>query len=101
MNHDDGKKSSFVTVCVVVFIGCHRLSAESAADKAIEAINTLMDKIGVPKSVMVLAENCRVKIDLADIPELVAHAAADVCCSVNPVQYSPDDFRKIYEKAWS
>ncbi len=76
------------------------LSADEAADKAIEAVGVLMDKIGVPKSVMALAENCRVKINPADIPELVTHAAADVCCSVNPVQYSLDDFKVIYEKAW-
>ncbi len=76
------------------------LSAAEAADKAIEAVGVLMDKIGVPKSVMALAENCRVKINPADIPELVAHAAVDVCCSVNPVQYSLDDFKMIYEKAW-
>ena len=76
------------------------LSAAEAADKAIEAVGVLMDKIGVPKSVMALAENCRVEINPADIPELVAHAAVDVCCSVNPVQYSLDDFKMIYEKAW-
>ena len=76
------------------------LSVDKAADKAIDAVNALMDKIGVPKSVTVLAERCRVQIDLADIPELVAHAAADVCNSANPVQYSPADFKEIFEKAW-
>ena len=76
------------------------LSTDVATDKAIEAVKSLMEKIEVPKSVGVLAERCRVQVDLADIPELVAHAAADICCSVNPVQYSLDDFKEIYEKAW-
>ena len=76
------------------------LGVDMAADKAIEAVNAFMDRIGVPKSVKVLAERCRVQIDPADIPELVAHAATDMCCSVNPVPYSLDDFTEIYKKAW-
>jgi len=47
-----------------------------------------------------LADVCRIKISQEDIPELVAHAAADVCCSANPVHYSLDNFKEIFEKAW-
>ncbi|MCK5679211.1 iron-containing alcohol dehydrogenase, partial [bacterium] len=76
------------------------LSADVAADKAIEAVKSLMEKIEVPKSVTALAERCQVQVDLADIPELVAHAAADACCAASPVQYSEADFKEIFEKAW-
>ena len=77
------------------------LSVDVAADKAIEAVKTLMDGIGVPKTVTELAAACRIKISQDDIPELVAHAAADLACGANPILYSLDDFKEIYEKAWS
>ncbi len=76
------------------------LNVDSAADKAVEAVKSLMDGIGVPKTVTELADVCRIKISQEDIPELVAHAAADICCSANPVHYSLDDFKEIFEKAW-
>ncbi|MEA3348868.1 MAG: iron-containing alcohol dehydrogenase, partial [Pseudomonadota bacterium] len=77
------------------------LSVDLAADKAIEAVKTMMDGIGVPKTVTELADVCRIKISKDDIPELVAHAAADLACGANPVLYTLDDFKEIYEKAWS
>ena len=76
------------------------LSVDLAADKAIEAVKTMMDGIGVPKTVTELADVCRIKISKDDIPELVAHAAADLACGANPILYSLDDFKEIYEKAW-
>ncbi|MEA3241181.1 MAG: iron-containing alcohol dehydrogenase [Pseudomonadota bacterium] len=77
------------------------LSADSAADKAIETVKTLTDSIGVPKTVTALAEVCRIKITQDDIPELVAHAANDLACGANPILYKLNDFKEIYEKAWS
>ena len=76
------------------------LSAEVAADKAIAAVKSLMAEIKVPDKVTALAKLCRVDVDQSGIPALVAHAAADVCTSANPVPYSLDDFTEIYRKAW-
>ncbi|MCK5916316.1 MAG: iron-containing alcohol dehydrogenase, partial [Deltaproteobacteria bacterium] len=77
------------------------LSIDEAAERAVAAVKSLMDSIGVPKTVTELAVACRIEINQNDIPELVAHAAADMACGANPVLYSLDDFKEIYEKAWS
>ncbi|MBW1645539.1 MAG: iron-containing alcohol dehydrogenase [Deltaproteobacteria bacterium] len=77
------------------------MTAEAAADAAIAAVRSLMAEIGVPDKITTLAERCGVKVDEADIPELVAHAAADVCTSANPVPYAPADFAELYRRAWA
>ena len=77
------------------------LSIDEAAERAVAAVKSLMDSSGVPKTVTELAVACRIEINQNDIPELVAHAAADMACGANPVLYSLDDFKEIYEKAWS
>jgi len=66
----------------------------------VAAVRILMDSIGVPKTVVELATACRIEISKDDIPELVAHAAADLACGANPVSYSLADFTEIYETAW-
>ncbi len=76
------------------------LSVDEAACRAVVAVKILMDSIGVPKTVTELAKACRIEISKDDIPELVAHAAADLACGANPVKYSMEDFTEIYEKAW-
>jgi aldehyde:ferredoxin oxidoreductase len=76
------------------------LSIDEAADRAVVAVKILMDSVGVPKTVSALATACRIEISKDDIPELVAHAAADLACGANPVSYSLADFTEIYETAW-
>ncbi len=76
------------------------LSVDAAAEKAIEAVEALMDRIGMARSVSELARRCNASINPADIPELVSHAGADLCGAVNPIPYSSDDFKEIYEQMW-
>ncbi len=76
------------------------LTVDEAAERAVAAVRILMDEIGVPQTVSALASAGKVRISRDDIPELVAHAAADLSGEANPVLYSRADFTEIYEKAW-
>jgi aldehyde:ferredoxin oxidoreductase len=76
------------------------LTPEAAADKAIEAVQELMERVKVSKTITELATRCKTKINATDILELVSRAVADPCCGANPIVYSPDDFEEIYKNTW-
>lgn len=76
------------------------MDADTAADKGIAAVEELMERIGMATTVSELAKRCGTKVNRADIPDLVAHAAVDMCAGQNPVPYTLDDFKDLYELTW-
>ena len=65
-----------------------------AADKAIEAVAALNDRIGIPKS---LSE---VGIEQDQLPMLAGKAFEDPCHSANPRPCTQHDLLTLYEEAY-
>ncbi len=71
-----------------------KMTDEEAAQKAIEAVIDLNDRIGVPKSLAMLG----VKEEQLD--ELSQKAFLDSCHLANPRQCTQEDFKMLYKKAF-
>ncbi|GAL31629.1 alcohol dehydrogenase [Vibrio maritimus] len=69
------------------------LSAEQAAQLAIEAMEELSNKVGIPATLKELG------VKTEDIAKLAESALEDVCCMTNPRQASQAEIEGIFEAA--
>ena len=67
---------------------------DASASAAIKAINTLKDKVNIPRGLKDLGA----KED--DIPLLAANALKDACSLTNPIQASQEQIEQIFRDAW-
>lgn len=68
------------------------MSAEQAADAAVEAVRALSIRVGIPQHLSELG------IGEKDIPALAAQAIADVCTPGNPRDVTLEDIVALYKK---
>ncbi len=76
------------------------LSDEQLAEQAVVLIEQLNRDLDLPIPVKELAERYGKQPDTADIQAMVEYAVQDPCNKSNPVPFSADDYRTIFEKAW-
>ncbi len=67
------------------------LSTREAADKALEAINELSERVGIPSGLAELG------VKEEDLPALVDNAMKDPCCSFNPRPPTPEGLMSIFK----
>ena len=76
------------------------LTQKEAALKAICAIRTLSQDVGIPTSISDLAKRYGKTVDEKDIPVMVGNAQKDACGLTNPRKMSDAAVTAIYKAAW-
>ncbi|MCK4509321.1 MAG: iron-containing alcohol dehydrogenase, partial [Desulfuromonadales bacterium] len=76
------------------------LSEEQFAEQAVVLIEQFNRNLGLASSIKELAGRYGKQPDAADIQAMVEHAVQDPCNKPNPVPFSAEDYRTIFEKAW-
>jgi alcohol dehydrogenase len=76
------------------------LSTEEAADRAIQAIESMSQRIGIASTLTDLFNRHKKTADRGDIPGIVGHAIQDPCGASNPVVFTREDFVEVCENAW-
>ncbi len=89
----DKCEEKFGDIAEALGVDTSGLSKKEKSMKAIEAIKSLSDRIGIPKSLK------EIGVKEEDLDKLATQALADVCTGGNPKKASKEDIISIYKNA--
>ncbi len=87
-------QKEYARVASAFGVDLHGLSPLQAAEKGIEAVEGLIDRLGLPKKL----REC--KIPEEALPKLSEKALADSCHATNPRPCTQADLLQLYKESW-
>ena len=90
----DAASKSYARVAALFGVPVHRMTEYEAAGKAVEEVEALNGRIGIPKRL----RDCNIPEDALQM--LAGNAVEDSCHQTNPRPCTKEDLHKLYQEVW-